>query len=100
MAIAQPVDVIVSDPDVRNGQPIIAGTRIRLSDVIASHIFRGLSPDDVAVNYRLTLAQVYAALAYYYQNKPEMDAQMQAEAESAQTLLADFEAQGKLIRLG
>jgi len=99
MITVHPIDTIVSDPQVRGGQPIIAGTTLRVSDVVASHIYRGLSPEELAVNFALDLGQVYAALAYYYQHKAAIDAQMQAEADRAARLLADLDAQGRLIRV-
>lgn len=99
MAIIYPIDTILSDPGKRGGQPIIAGTNIRVSDLIASHLYRGQSPDELAVNFALNLGQVYAALAYYYDHKTDMDKIMQAEAAEAEQLLSDFEASGKLIRI-
>lgn len=45
------------------------------------------------------MGQVHAALAYYFQNRVEIDAQMRAEAANAERLLADFDAQKKLIRI-
>ena len=99
MAIIYPIDTILSDPGKRGGQPIIAGTNIRVSDLIASHLYRGQSPDELAVNFALNLGQVYAALAYYYDHKTDMDKIMQVEAAEAEQLLSDFETSGKLIRI-
>ena len=99
MAINNPVDMIVSDPNKRGGRPVISGTNIRVVDVVGSHIYRGQSPDELAVNFVLDLGQVYAALAYYYQHKAEMDAEMKADAQQAEKLLSQFEAKGKLIRV-
>jgi|SRR5579859_125212 len=100
MATIHPIDTIISDPQVRDGQPIIANTSLRVSDVIASHIYRGLSPEELAVNFALDLGQVYAALAYYYQHKAEVDQQMHTEHSKSERLLAELGAQQKLIRLG
>jgi uncharacterized protein (DUF433 family) len=99
MATIHPIDTIMSDPNNRGGQPIIAGTSIRVVDVIASHIYRGLQAEELATNFALDMGQVYAALAYYDQHKPEMDARMRQDSEMANRLLADFEAKGKLIRV-
>ena len=35
--------------------------------------FGGRSPDQIASDYDISLAKVYAALAYYYENKAEID---------------------------
>jgi uncharacterized protein (DUF433 family) len=99
MVIVYSIDTIVSDSDIRGGQPIIAGTGVRVSDLVASYLYRGLSADELAVNFALDLGQVYAALAYYYQHKGEIDAQMREEAADAQRLLTEFDARGKLIRI-
>ena len=99
MATVHTIDTIISDPQIRNGQPVITGTNLRVSDVVASHIYRGLAPEELAVNFGLDMGQVYAALAYYYQHKAEFDQQMRYEAATADRLLAGFDAQKKLIRL-
>ncbi|MBA3872400.1 MAG: DUF433 domain-containing protein [Anaerolineae bacterium] len=99
MATIHPIDTIMSDPGNRGGQPIIVDTSIRVVDIVASHIYRGLPPEELATNFALDMGQVYAALAYYYQHKPEMDARMRKDADAAERLLADFDAKGKLIRV-
>ena len=93
------IDTIVSNTDIRNGQPILAGTQLRVSDLVASHLHRGLSPDALAVNYKLSLGQVYAALAYYYQNKSQIDELMKQEARRADNYLSKLENDGRLIRV-
>jgi uncharacterized protein (DUF433 family) len=99
MATIHPINTIMSDPNNRGGQPIIAGTSIRVVDVVASHIYRGLSPEELATNFALDMGQVYSALAYYYQHKTEMDARMRDDSIAAEHLLAEFETKGKLIRV-
>lgn len=98
MATIHSIDTIISDPKIRGGQPIVAGSGVRVSDLVASHIYRKSSPEELAVNYALDMGQVYAALAYYYQHKAEMDAQMDEEEKEAERLIAELEKQGKLIR--
>jgi len=93
------INTIISDSTIRNGQPIIAGTSIRVSDIVGSYIYRGLTPEDIATQYKLSLGQVHSALAYYYVNKSEMDTIMQTEANTAKTLLDKLDKNGKLIRL-
>ena len=72
-------DFIIINPDLRSGRPIIAGTTIRVLDVAALTNYHGRTPDEIAVNYKISLAQVHAALAYYYANKAEIDADLQRE---------------------
>jgi uncharacterized protein (DUF433 family) len=93
------IDTIVSDPKIRGGRPIIAGTGIRVIDVVAGHVYKQYTPEETAVNYNLSVGQVYAALAYYYMHKAEIDADMREDAERAEKLIAELEQQGKVIRL-
>src|SRR5258706_15408393 len=99
MATIHTIDTIVSDPQVRSGRPIIAGTNLRVVDVVASHIYRGLSPEELAVNFALDMGQVHAALAFYYQHKAEIDQQLRDEAARADQILGEIETQKRLIRL-
>jgi uncharacterized protein (DUF433 family) len=78
-ALTLAIDGIVSNPKVRRGRPIIAGTTLMVQDVAAHHLHQKLTPDDLAEQFRLTLAQVYAALAYYYAHRDEIDAQLEAD---------------------
>lgn len=59
---------IVVTPNVAHGRPRIAGSRIRVQDVAVWHERLGMSPDEIADEYDLTLGEVHAALAYYFDN--------------------------------
>ncbi len=80
------IDLIVSDPRVRGGRPVIAGTGVTVADVAAAKVFHGQDADGIADWYDLTLPQVYAALAYYYAHKEEIDADIQARDELARAM--------------
>ena len=62
---------IVQTPGVMGGRPRIDGHRIRVQDV-AHWDKMGMSPDDIASEFDLTLAQVYAALSYYFDHIEEI----------------------------
>ena len=69
---------IQSTPGVCGGKPCVAGTRIRVQDVLIWHERLGLSADEILSRFpQLTLASVYAALAYYYDHRVEIDRQME-----------------------
>jgi len=54
-------------PGVCGGKPRIVGHRITVQDVAIWHERMGLSPDEiVSLHPSITLADVYAALAYYH----------------------------------
>ncbi|MDQ7024163.1 MAG: DUF433 domain-containing protein [Anaerolineae bacterium] len=100
MPTIHPIDTIVSDPDISYGQPVIIGSRVRVVDLVASHLYRQLTADELATNFNLDLGQVYAALAYYYQHKTELDATLRSEAQQAKKYLQQLDEQGKLIHRG
>lgn len=79
----QSINLISTDPGVRNGRPCIVGTSIEVSVVVTAKIVHGMEPDEIAADYDLSLAQVYAALAYYYDNKPAIDATIEDQRQLA-----------------
>ena len=64
------------------GKPCVAGTRIRVWDVYVWHDLQGQSPEEIVHNYpQLSLADVHAALAYFWEHQDEIRRQMKgAEA--------------------
>jgi len=76
--------LITRRPEIRGGRPIIAGTGITVRRIVGWYKL-GLSPEEITDQLPdLTLAQVYAALAYYHANQEEIEtdiANEEAEAE-------------------
>lgn len=66
-------------PEVRGGKPRIAGTRITVADVVIMHRRMGQSLEEIACKYNLSLAALYAAMAYYYDNQAEIDQSIQED---------------------
>lgn len=64
---------IVETPGVCGGQPRIDGHRITVKNVAIWHDRLGWSADEIANEYRLELADVHAALAYYFARQGEID---------------------------
>lgn len=61
-----PVEVaprIVIDPNIRFGKPVIQGTRVPVEVVIAK-LAGGMTVDEVAEEFALTLEDIQAALGY------------------------------------
>jgi uncharacterized protein (DUF433 family) len=84
------VEHIVSTPGTCGGKPRIADTRIRVQDIVIWHEAWGLSPEEIVTDYpQLTLAQVHAALAYYYDHRDEIRQHMQ----DAEALVEAFKQQ-------
>nr|WP_261338891.1 DUF433 domain-containing protein [Candidatus Brocadia sp. AMX2] len=59
------------------GKPRIAGHRITVQNIVIWHELLGHSADEIAAEYDLTLAGVYAALAYYHDHRVEIDKSIQ-----------------------
>jgi hypothetical protein len=60
-------------------------------DIVVWHEQRGYAPDeDVAMFPGITLADVYAALAYYFDNRAEIEADFQHDQQLAEALHARF----------
>ncbi|SRR6266571_5408865 len=80
MAAAIDIDtMITSSPEIRGGRPRVTGTGVTVMR-IAGWYKLGLSPEEIAEQIDLSLAQVYAALAYYHANRELIDADLEAEA--------------------
>ena len=85
---------------VLGGKPCIAGHRIRVIDIVVWHEKRGLSPDEIVGLYpTITLADVHAALAYYFDHREEIDAEFQREADKIAEMKARYPSK-LLERLG
>ncbi|HEX8229817.1 MAG TPA: DUF433 domain-containing protein [Chloroflexia bacterium] len=82
MAITPSIDIgtlITRTPGVRDGLPCIAGTGVSVMR-IANYHNMGYTAEEIADGYgHVTLAQVYAAITYYYANKGEIDADIAEE---------------------
>ena len=75
-------ELISQTPDVCGGAPIIAGTRIRVSHIVYRYERERQSPDEIVQAYpHLTLAQVHAALAYYYSHREAIDEEIRSSNE-------------------
>ncbi len=73
---------IESQPGICGGQPCIAGTRIRVQDVYVWHELQGQTADQIVSRFpQLTMADVYAALAYYWDHRDQIQREMQAESD-------------------
>jgi uncharacterized protein (DUF433 family) len=64
---------IVSTPGTCRGKPRIAGTRIRVQDIYVWYELQGQSVDEIVTNFpHLTMAAVYAALAYFWDHREKI----------------------------
>ncbi len=71
---------IEQTPGTCGGKPRIAGTRIRVQDIALWYVFLGDSADEIVAEFpHITLADVHAALAYFYDHREEIMEDMRRE---------------------
>lgn len=67
----------------------IDDTNIKVIEVVLDHLAHGSSPEGIHSQYpHLSLAQIYAALSYYYDHKPELDAEIERQTREVESLMA------------
>lgn len=93
------------DDEIRSGDPRIEGTRITVFDVKRRVVDGEEDPHVVAGEYDLHVADVYAALAYYYDHRAdladrerEMAATRRAGERRTNALVEDAERNGPAER--
>ena len=75
---------IVSRKDLCGGSPVIEGTKFPVRSVVGYVLRQGMTPEELVAEFsHLTLAQVYDALSYYYDNRDEVDSDVAANTEEA-----------------
>src|SRR6516165_7678324 len=67
-------------PGYCGGRPHILGHRIKVKHIAIWHEQQGMTPTEIVATYpTITLAQVHAALAYYYDHRDEIQAAIEEE---------------------
>ncbi len=84
-------DVIGEHIEIVDGpsgpKPRIAGHRIRVQDVVIWHEKLGMAPDEIVLHYpTITLADVHAALAYYWDHREDIERAIREERAFAEEL--------------
>jgi uncharacterized protein (DUF433 family) len=79
---------IVRDEGICGGQPRIAGTRLKVQQIALEYERLGWAPDQICdAHPGVTLAQVHAAISYYYDHKEEIDQTIREDREFAERLM-------------
>ncbi len=67
--------------------PMIAGTTMKVIELVLSHIAHGWSPEELHFQFpHLTLGQIHSALAYYWDHTEELDKDIEQRLESIDKL--------------
>ncbi len=76
---------IEKTPGTCGGRARIAGHRIRVMDIVHWHEKRAYSPDEIVAMYQgIGLGDVYAALAYYFDNMEEINEDFRSAERAAE----------------
>jgi uncharacterized protein (DUF433 family) len=77
---------VTKTPGACGGKACIDGTRIRVNNVV--FLYKdGANDEKILEAYpQLTPAQIHAALAYYYDNPEQIDAELAADKSWAESL--------------
>jgi uncharacterized protein (DUF433 family) len=87
MATADYIEVRLSA--IHGKKACVAGTRISVEDIYVWYELMGKTPDQIVTEYpMLTLARVYAALAYYFDHTDEIRRQIKRGREEAERIKA------------
>lgn len=73
-----------------SGIPMIAGTTMKVVELVTAHLAHGWSPEELHFQHPyLSLGQIYAALAYYWDHKLDVD----TDIERRQGIVERIQAQ-------
>jgi len=76
---------------VCGGKATIDGRRVRVMDIVVLHN-QGCTPEQTLEEYEfLTLAQIHAALAYYYDHKEEIEESFEADRRWDEKVTAEWD---------
>ncbi len=82
---------IEKTPGVCGGRACVTGHRIRVADIVAWHEKRGYCPDEIVALFPgITLADVYAALTYYFDNRQEIEEDFRKSDQAAAWVKANI----------
>lgn len=81
--------LIVQSPGIHDSRPIIAGTGVTVRRIVIWYKL-GATPEEITERIgHISLAQVYAALAYYHVNRDAVEADIATEEAAYKRLMDD-----------
>ena len=89
---------ITRHPFIRSGSPCIAGTGLRVTDIVTLMQYQKMQAAEIAAHYELEQSQVDDALTYYAQNTEAVDADIQKQIDIHEQLVeAGYGRQGNSL---
>ncbi len=88
---------VETTPHIRratDGTAWIDDTNVKVVEIVADWLAHQSSPEEMHFQYpHLSLAQIHSALAYYYDHKAELDAEIARRLETVEALRTKAGAQ-------
>lgn len=82
---------ITKTAGVCGGKACISGHRVRVMDIVVWHEMRNYSAEEIIAMFPgITLADVYAALTYYFDNRQEIEADFVKDEALAKELMKEY----------
>ena len=83
-----------------NGQPILAGTTMKVMELVAERLAWGWSAEELLLNHPdLTLGKIYSGLAYYADHQAEIDVAIEQDVARMDDLRLESEPTPFKLRL-
>ena len=80
--------------------PVIAGSTMKVIELVTAQDAYGWSPDELHFQYpHLTMGQIHSALAYYWEHKEELDAEIERRERWVEEMRPELEDSEKVRRL-
>lgn len=77
-----------------DGVAFIGGTTLKVREIVVEHLAHGWSPEELHFQHggKVSMAQIHAALAYYYDHQDAIDAEIDRELSDVETLRRRLDA--------
>lgn len=83
-----------------NGVPYIAGTTMKVIELVMANMAHGWSPEELHFQHPyLSMSQIHSALAYYWEHKDALDADIEQRLHYADQLRQQMGPASLAIRL-
>jgi uncharacterized protein (DUF433 family) len=70
-----------------NQVPYLANTTLKVVELVMAHLAHGWTPAEIQINHRyLSMGQIHAALAYYWDHKSDLDAVIENDLQAVKRL--------------
>lgn len=94
-AVYPHIETLHGEPARLSGHP-----RTRVAMLAADYLWRGWSAEEIVRHYPyLTLAEVHAALGYYFDHREEIDSELLEESDEADSWRKAHPTASELVRL-